>query len=129
MRIRDIFVIMPFGKTPTRQKQQLDSFYECNLKRVIEGCRDFKYQYRVSRSDDSFDINSQIIRSVYAADIVLCDLSGEHGNPNVMFELGIRLSTTSKPVIMFREKFTGNKPIFDVSTFLPKNTHPSNIQT
>jgi hypothetical protein len=124
MRIRDIFVIMPFGKTPTRQKQQLDSFYECNLKRVIEGCRDFKYQYRVSRSDDSFDINSQIIRSVYAADIVLCDLSGEHGNPNVMFELGIRLSTTSKPVIMFREKFTGNKPIFDVSTFFTKEYSP-----
>lgn len=36
MRIRDIFVIMPFYKTPTRQKQELDSFYECNLKKMIE---------------------------------------------------------------------------------------------
>jgi hypothetical protein len=124
MRIRDIFVIMPFSRTPTRQKQELDSFYECNLKQKIEECSDFQYQYRVSRSDDSFDINSQIIRSVFAADIVLCDLSGEHGNPNVMFELGIRLSTTSKPVIMFRERASENKTIFDVSTFYTMEYSP-----
>jgi hypothetical protein len=124
MPIRDVFVIMPFNQTPTRRKEELDSFYECNLKKAIEECTEFKYQYRVSRSDDSFDINSQIIRSVYTAEIVLCDLSGEHGNPNVMFELGIRLSTTSRPVIMFREQYPGNKRIFDVSTFYTMQYSP-----
>ncbi len=124
MRVRDIFVIMPFSQTPTRKKEELDIFYARNLKKTIEECKDFRHQYRVSRSDDSFDINSQIIRSVYAADIVLCDLSGEHGNPNVMFELGIRLSTTSKPVILFREQCSSNSRIFDISTFYTMEYSP-----
>lgn len=124
MRIRDVFVIMPFSQTPTRQKEELDIFYASNLKKAIEECTEFRNQYRVSRSDDSFDINSQIIRSVYAADIVLCDLSGEHGNPNVMFELGIRLATTSRPVIMFREQSSANSRIFDVSHFYTMEYSP-----
>jgi hypothetical protein len=71
----------------------------------------------VRRSDDSFDINTQIIRDVYRADVVICDLSGNQANPNVMYELGMRLALSNKPVILIREKHPDNKRIFDVYGF------------
>ena len=117
---KDIFVIMPFKRTSTRKKQDLTAFFEDNLKTPIENCQDFEVSYRVRRSDDSFDIGKQIVRDIYNADIVLCDLSGEHANPNVMYELGLRLALTNKPVIMFREDHPDNKPIFDISVYHTK---------
>lgn len=114
---RTVFVIMPFTATPTRQKSDLNAFFETNLKERIEREGSLKYRYVVSRSADAFLINDDIITNLYRADIVLCDLSGEAANPNVMFELGIRLALSKKPVIMFREEHPANKPIFDVSTY------------
>ena len=113
---KTIFAIMPFSKTPGRSKEDLTEFFMTNLKEPIESA-DLKYQYIVKRSDDTFDITAQIIRDIYEADVVLCDLSGHHANPNVMYELGIRLSLTNKPVILFREKHDDNKPIFDIAGF------------
>ena len=124
-RTRDVFVIMPFTSTPTRDKGDLNAFFEHNLKRAIETHDGFKYNYRVLRSDDSFDIGKQIVRDIYNADIVLCDLSGEHANPNVMYELGLRLALTNKPVIIFREKHSSNKSIFDVSLYHCKDYLPT----
>ncbi len=80
---RSVFVIMPFTKTPLRNKDDLTAFFEVNLKQRLESDASLKYQYVVRRSDDSFDITAQIIRDVYEADIVLCDLSGNDANPNV----------------------------------------------
>ncbi len=114
---KQIFVIMPFTKTPSRKQNALDEFFRTYLKRRIESDDSLKYQYRVTRSADSFDITQQIIRDIYEADIVLCDLSGHHANPNVMYELGVRLSVTNKPVILFREEHKDNKSIFDITGF------------
>lgn len=116
-RTRDVFVIMPFNATPTRDKSDLTAFFENNLKEPIETHEGFEHRYRVLRSDDSFDIGKKIVRDIYTADIVLCDLSGEHANPNVMYELGLRLALTNKPVIMFRESHPTNKRIFDISVY------------
>src|SRR5688500_38836 len=44
----------------------------------------------VSESDDVGIIQKRIIRNLYENPIVVCDVSGK--NPNVMFELGIRLA-------------------------------------
>ena len=114
---KQIFVIMPFGATPTRGKLELDDFYNQTLKASIESSQGFSNRYIVNRSSDEFDIGKQIVRSIYAADLVLCDLSGEHGNPNVMIELGLRLALTNKPVILFREQHGSNRHIFDVSVY------------
>lgn len=112
-----IFVIMPFTATPSRSQDDLTEFYQTHLKQSIEEATDLKYQYVVRRSDNTFDITNKIIIDVFEADILLCDLSGENANPNVMYELGMRLSLSNKPVILFREKHPDNKRIFDIAGF------------
>lgn len=116
----EVFVIMPFSRTPTRSKEDLDEFFLCNLRDAIEKHQGFSKRYRVTRSDDSFNIGKKVVEDLYRAEIVLCDLSGQESNPNVMYELGLRLALTNKPVIMFREKHPDNKQIFDISVFHTK---------
>jgi len=108
---------MPFSGTPTRSESDLTEFYNTNLKRAIESNVTLQFRYVVRRSDDTFDITERIIRDLYEADIVLCDLSGQAANPNVMYELGVRLAVTNKPVILFREASSGNQRIFDIQGF------------
>ncbi|PFT45021.1 RNA helicase [Bacillus thuringiensis] len=58
----------------------------------------------VSRSDGEIDIiHKRIIQNLYNADIVICDISGK--NPNVMFELGMRL-TFDKPTVIIKDDAT-----------------------
>lgn len=123
--IRQIFVIMPFSKSPKRDSNQLTSFFENNIKSPIER-ESFNYRYQVRRSDETFDITAQVIKDLYNADIVICDLSGTEGNPNVMYELGIRLGLSNKPVILIREKHKDNKQIFDISGFYVYTYDPLN---
>lgn len=44
----------------------------------------------VSNADDVEIIHKRIIQNLYENPIVVCDISGK--NPNVMFELGMRLA-------------------------------------
>ncbi len=57
----------------------------------------------VSDADDSGIIQRRIIQNLYDSDIVICDVSGK--NPNVMFELGIRLAF-DKPTIIIKDDKT-----------------------
>jgi hypothetical protein len=121
---RSIFVIMPFTRTPTRSKADLDDFFKVNLKERIEKYDPFKHRYVVSRSGNELTINESIIRDLFRSDIVLCDLSGHAANPNVMFELGIRFAVSNKPVILFREESNDNQTIFDISGYYTKPYSP-----
>ena len=74
---------------------------------------------------DSFEteiIQSRIIQNLYNNPVVVCDVSGL--NPNVMFELGIRI-TFKKPVIIVADDRT--KLPFDTSViehqFYPESFH------
>jgi hypothetical protein len=116
-RKKRVFVIMPFTETPARGQADLTEFFETNLKARIEAATGLRHQYIVARSDDSFDITAQIIKDLFVSDVVICDLSGPHANPNVMYELGIRLAMTNKPVILIREGHPGNQRIFDIAGF------------
>ena len=107
---------MPFVKSPTRNQEQLTSFFRNKIKRPVEEA-DLRNKYVVSRSADAFNINAQIIKDLYTADIVICDLSGEQANPNVMYELGMRLAFSNGPVILIRERHENNNNIFDVGGF------------
>lgn len=44
----------------------------------------------VSDADDVGVIQKRIVQNIYSSDIIVCDVSGK--NPNVMFELGMRLA-------------------------------------
>lgn len=57
----------------------------------------------VSDADDSGIIQKRIIHNLYNNEIVVCDVSAK--NPNVMFELGIRLAF-DKPTIIIKDDKT-----------------------
>lgn len=81
----------------------------------------------VSESKDSTVIPKSIVQNLYDDDIVICDVSGK--NPNVMFELGMRLAF-DKPVVLIKDSVTGYS--FDTSTIehlsYPRDLRYSEIQ-
>lgn len=56
----------------------------------------------VSDADDVGVIQKRIIQGVYSSEVVVCDVSGK--NPNVMFELGMRLAFDKPTVIVKDDK-------------------------
>lgn len=56
----------------------------------------------VSDADDIGVIQKRIVQNIYNSDIVVCDVSGK--NPNVMFELGMRLAFDKPTVIVKDDK-------------------------
>jgi hypothetical protein len=64
----------------------------------------------VSNAEDVGIIQKRIIQNLYENPIVVCDVSGK--NPNVMFELGIRLAF-DKPTIVVKDDKTSYS--FDTS--------------
>ena len=57
----------------------------------------------MSDADDVGIIQKRIIQNIYDNPIVVCDVSGK--NPNVMFELGLRLAF-DKPTIIVKDDKT-----------------------
>jgi hypothetical protein len=57
----------------------------------------------VSDADEIGVIQKRIVQNVYSSDIIVCDVSGK--NPNVMFELGMRLAF-DKPVVIVKDDKT-----------------------
>ena len=56
----------------------------------------------VSDADDSGVIQKRIVQNIYDNDIVVCDVSCK--NPNVMFELGMRLAFDKPTIIVIDDK-------------------------
>jgi len=57
----------------------------------------------VSDADDVGVIHKRIVQGVYNSDVVVCDVSAR--NPNVMFELGMRLAF-DKPTVIIKDDKT-----------------------
>lgn len=80
----------------------------------------------VSNADDAGVIHQRIIQNLYDNPIVVCDVSGK--NPNVMFELGIRLAF-DKPTVIIKDEKTSYS--FDTSGIehlsYPRDLRFSNI--
>ncbi|WFR81107.1 hypothetical protein P9875_08045 [Janthinobacterium rivuli] len=111
---KTVFVIMPFVQANNRDQDELTKFFTDHIKDPIENSRDLDGKYVVNRSSDDFLILDNILLDLANADLVICDLSGVTANANVIFELGIRLSVSHKPVILIRENLDSNKSMFDV---------------
>jgi len=70
----------------------------------VESITEFKFVVKlVSESEDIGVIQKRIVQNIYGSDIVLCDVSGK--NPNVMFELGMRLAF-DKPTVIIKDDVT-----------------------
>ena len=71
---------------------------------AVEGIADPKFSVKlVSDADDVGVIQKRIVQNIYSSDIIVCDVSGK--NPNVMFELGMRLAF-DKPTVIIKDDKT-----------------------
>lgn len=81
----------------------------------------------VSEADEVGVIQGRIIQNIYDNDIVVCDVSCK--NPNVMFELGMRLAF-DKPAVVIKDELTTYS--FDTSPVehltYPRGLHYHQIQ-
>ncbi|NEA99104.1 hypothetical protein [Streptomyces sp. SID13726] len=109
------FAVGPIGNSHAAHGSAERVAYEHHLRIfeqvIVPACE--KYGISALRADGiahAGDINEQICRYVVESDLVVADVSG--GNPNVMYELGLR-HITGKPTIHIGEQ--GQLP-FDIAS-------------
>lgn len=109
--IKIAFVAMPFSEKTGKYP---DGFYKEVMRNLITPAGvEAGFSVETARKDGSDIIHSTIVNDLLDADLVIADLS-DH-NPNVLFELGVRMAH-DKPVALIRAKGTGQ--IFDVDNLL-----------
>lgn len=115
-----LFVIMPFTERDDRHET---GFFEEVLNELFVPAgtaADFKVTTAKRQGSDV--IQSTIVNDLLEADLVLADLT-EH-NPNVLFELGMRMHA-DLPVVLVRARGTG--AIFDVDNMLRVEEYSPNL--
>lgn len=121
------FVIMPFSeRLSNRPKGFFEEVFDSLIKPAAEAAG---FDVATANKDGSDVIQSTIINELMDADLVIADMT-DH-NPNVMFELGLRMSQ-EKPIAIIKTSDTGR--IFDVDNMLRvfeynQNLWPSTIKT
>ncbi|WP_217616259.1 hypothetical protein [Cellulomonas sp. GbtcB1] len=114
------FVAMPFTEkteeyAPGFFTEVFASLFEPAIERA-------GFEARTARGQGSDLIHSTIVNGLLDADLVLVDLT-EH-NPNVLFELGLRIAE-KKPIVLV--KAIGTNPIFDVDNLLRVVSYNPNL--
>lgn len=114
------FVIMPFvekydSRSPGFFKEVLDSL-------IIPAGIEAEFTVETANKQGSDVIQSTIINDLLEADLVIADLT-DH-NPNVLFELGVRMAA-DKPVALIKSKDTGR--IFDIDNMLRVYEYNQNL--
>jgi nucleoside 2-deoxyribosyltransferase len=118
---RTAFVIMPFSEKGKQERPK--GFFDEVLKSVITPAANAAgFAVETARQEDSDVIHHTIINRLLHDDLVIADLT-DH-NPNVLFELGIRLAK-EKAVVLIKSKDTG--PIFDVDNMLRVYIYDQNL--
>jgi hypothetical protein len=114
------FIIMPFTeRTDTHEP----GFFAEVLNRILTPATTAAgFEAKTALRQGSDVIQSTIVNDLLDAELVLADLT-EH-NPNVLFELGMRMAE-DKPVVLVRAKGTGQ--IFDVDNLLRVAEYDPNV--
>ena len=108
---RTCFVAMPFNE---RDSSHPKGFFGEVLRQIIAPAgRKAGFKVVTARKKGSDVIHATIVNGLLDADLVVADLT-EH-NPNVLFELGMRMAD-DKPVALIRS--AGTAAIFDVDNML-----------
>lgn len=117
---RVCFVAMPFSeKSDHYATGFFDEVFASLFKPAIEGAG---FVARTAKRQGSDVIHATIVNELLDADLVLADLT-EH-NPNVLFELGLRMAK-ELPIALVRAK--GTNPIFDVDNMLRVESYNPNL--
>jgi len=107
------FVILPFVE---RDPKHPPGFFAEVLRSLITpaaASKECGFAVKTANRQGSDMIQSTIVNDLIEADLVIADLT-EH-NPNVMFELGVRMAQ-EKPVVLMKVEGTG--PLFDIDNML-----------
>jgi hypothetical protein len=102
------FVIMPFREAPATGRPA-GFFNEVQTKLLAPAGSEAGFTVTTGRREGTELIHSTIVNELLDADLVLADLT-DH-NPNVLFELGMRMAL-DKPVVLVKAK--GTTRLFDV---------------
>jgi len=93
-------IVMPISELDGCSEEHWSDVHEI----ILEAIDDAGFEANlVSNADDVGIIQKRIIQNLYDNPIVVCDVSGK--NPNVMFELGLRLAF-DKPTIIVKDDKT-----------------------
>lgn len=114
------FVIMPFVEKDERRPKGF--FSEVLRSLVTPAGVEAGFRVETANRQGSDLIQSTIINDLMDADLVIADLT-DH-NPNVLFELGIRMAN-EKPVALIKASGTGR--IFDVDNMLRVHEYSANL--
>lgn len=99
----NIGLIMPLAPIPSYPPAQFDDVREI-IKDTIDSIEDFHFKVSmVSDSDEVSIIQKIIVQNIYDYPLVIVDVSGK--NPNVMFELGMRLAF-DMPIVLIKDEKT-----------------------
>lgn len=106
------FVIMPFVEKAAHRH---DGFFKEVLNSLIKpAAGDAGFDVESANIFGTDLIQSTIINKLLDADLVIADLS-DH-NPNVMFELGLRVADNKGPIVLLKASDTGR--LFDVDNMM-----------
>ncbi len=109
---RTAFVIMPFSEKGMEHRPE--GFFSELLDKLITPAGNVaNFAVKTAKQDGSDVIQSTIIDQLLQADLVIADLT-DH-NPNVLFELGIRIAK-DLPVALISAEGTGR--VFDVDNLM-----------
>lgn len=112
-------IIMPIASNSEYPKEHWKEV----LNILIEAISKTEFEPRLVSDDVAIGlIHERIVNNIYNDDIVVCDVSSK--NPNVMFELGMRLAF-DKPTIIIKDENTGYS--FDTGVIEHLN-YPSSLR-
>lgn len=120
---RTAFVIMPFVEKGQRVRAA-GFFKEVLTKLITPACNQAGFAVETAEQDGSDVIQSTIIHQLLKSQLVVADLS-DH-NPNVLFELGIRIAK-EMPVALVKAEGTGQ--VFDVDNMMRVLSYSPNLWT
>jgi hypothetical protein len=115
-----VFVVMPFVE---KTEQRPTGFFQEVLRSLLTPAGVAAgFVVETANRQGSDVIQSTIINDLLEADLVLADLT-DH-NPNVLFELGVRIAE-DKPVVLVKASGTGR--IFDVDNMMRVYEYSANL--
>jgi hypothetical protein len=119
IQLKTCGIIMPISPHPD---YPIDHWKDV-LKIIIEAIPTDEFRYSLVSDDEAIGlIHERIVTNIYNNEMIVCDVSGK--NPNVMFELGLRVAF-DKPVIIIKD----DKTTYSFDTGVIEHlTYPSSLR-
>jgi 3',5'-cyclic AMP phosphodiesterase CpdA/tetratricopeptide (TPR) repeat protein len=109
-----LFVVMPFGRREVPHEGVAQDFDLLYHEVIAPAARSAGWEVlRIDEVADTGVINDQYLREIYAADVLLADITAP--NPNVFYEIGLRHAISSGATLLIAR--AGSPIPFDLSAY------------